>query len=1307
MMKALPFWQGFLLKYCIEKEEKMIMPRIASHKKRNYSEMCRQSKHRSGVDTIMRFTLHRIFSLILLFTICGSFVFSISAAASDYCPDTKLYELPLGSEYLIEEKKEVNRFSYGRSAIGKFKVKGPVDRETSRGEKTAYSVSGPVTFTYQYNGDFQTDNRDAWNLYDHSEKNVNGEKIPKKVKSGAIIVQKSNDGFHWENAAEPTTDFFTEFPDGSMNLYTTREEDIKGGMFYRVMVVYAMTHRTASQKVIGFIPKDEYERIECIEAYECYIELNSNLITINDIVTRDVLKNATSTNSGFYIQKNGSTGNVVVQKGSQRYTQVKDYDCFTEPGKYDITISKPLGGKYNYSITVNKGLQFSSMQPDVFASEKDEGFLTDKKISGKTVFGETSLTELSIARNAGARISTSERKGLNAYGITGQSVSLFLKVKADEDNVGKGWKLRYDDWGKKEKEKLMGSMTGEIGKGALIVQTSRDGEKWVNAEKGCYANAVYTTDFAEHYRTNENVLIYTPSGKDVMDGVYLRVYFAYQVYNENAKEYVDYIEEYAFYLCSSELNAVTIHNLSAEGTIEKNLGDADEDTIKLYRTAETMLTGDCTTTGFQIDKTLNPTAKCRVKRNGKEVSVPADGKFTQNGKYEIHLASAVGDHKDIVIYVDRHTPEEAMKIYFGNGFLRGKRIFAEGEYPVYEGGKVRFNLLSAPEDMRAVSGTIRNMSTGSEFKVLENHPPKDTTIREPGTYEAVFTTNPDYQDEDASGDTRVFTFRFTIIAEGTAPGPTVNKKSLAEYAHSTAIDSMPVYYGLTYQSAAKGDITLAFATKEAAIKYAYSYEKGMVEQQEDGSYRYDGVLQFNGRKEKYESNWDLTDVVNDIAEKSVERLYFNMADPFTYLTLSPKVLEDSKNPRIYELSKSIVIFAEGEKEILTDLDSLPIINDKPYAYLNPYDQSEDKGVNCFQFITDDYGGLDSRNVVMWDCNGKKYDIQYSRSVGQQLQTAGCASGVVEIKETTKFGDTAEYKAVYIAPNDNHTEVTLKSYNGPQSEKIILSKKMTGKTITLQSFSIESIKDDLDPYALVIVKNGQRQFFYTAMDDAKEIWSEPGSYELTCVNRLGYGYTVNIAVTESDNAVIQFAGDGIEGIPSILTYQGAKKIALPTASRYGYDFAGFKDEKTGEVYMDMLPAVTFSGESTFAAVWNPKKVSILLKDSDGNTIASADAKFGEIFDLSEYESEEKGGFKDWKHEGVLLENGNVLIDSEENIVLVAESGAKPGNGLSAASKVIVCIVVISLLTAVSGYYAYSRNKNLNNGKYGDGENEKGE
>ena len=142
---------------------------------------------------------------------------------------------------------------------------------------------------------------------------------------------------------------------------------------------------------------------------------------------------------------------------------------------------------------------------------------------------------------------------------------------------------------------------------------------------------------------------------------------------------------------------------------------------------------------------------------------------------------------------------------------------------------------------------------------------KTGIISEPGEYRAVFATSEKYFTGELAGDARVFTFHFRVIPQGTAPGPHVNQEKLKEFSHMTVTDCNPIYYGLKYSSAGTGDITRVFATQDSALQFAYNFENGKVEQQDDGTYRYTGSFDVN-QKTKFESNWDLTDAVYFFAE---------------------------------------------------------------------------------------------------------------------------------------------------------------------------------------------------------------------------------------------------------------------------------------------------------------------------------------------------------------------------------------------------------------------------------------------------------
>jgi len=68
-----------------------------------------------------------------------------------------------------------------------------------------------------------------------------------------------------------------------------------------------------------------------------------------------------------------------------------------------------------------------------------------------------------------------------------------------------------------------------VGTGALIVQKSTNGTDWENVDLSKYGKGLYTTDYFNNYAEKGDVFIYSPKGEEILKGVYLRVYYAYQL----------------------------------------------------------------------------------------------------------------------------------------------------------------------------------------------------------------------------------------------------------------------------------------------------------------------------------------------------------------------------------------------------------------------------------------------------------------------------------------------------------------------------------------------------------------------------------------------------------------------------------------------------------------------------------------------------------------------------------------------------------------------------------------------------------
>lgn len=906
----------------------------------------------------------------------------------------------------------------------------------------------------------------------------------------------------------------------------------------------------------------------------------------------------------------------------------------------------------------------------IYNPELDTGFSLSNRVD-QTVFDSNAYTSLSIFTEDGD-ISVSNYNGVTAFGVVSSDVGLSFKVN-HKANVGEKingsaeWMLGSDSWGQQEGQNINGVSTGKIESGAIVVQTSYDGQNWSNENKAKYSEGLYTTNYYYNYMTNRKT-IYYPSGEDVSKGVYIRVLYAYEVYDYKACEhptyflwwqtgyehkndnvYKNYVEAYTFYLCYNSPSVVTFHNLSLGDQIEENLKEEDASLIEIAKSTETLTNGSVTVTGFSIDNKLNQSATITVKKNNQPFEIPSNKEIRENGKYDITVRTVLGEELTTTVYVHSMNKEELYSLYFGESFLIGKRIFSKEAYPTYEGGLTSYNLLGLEDVYPAVCGEVTNKTTGTKIVLDQGWQLRQEVLVEPGEYQARIYTNTTFATDNPSGDNQTFVFNFKIIAEGTAPGPQINKESLRNFTLlSNPSNLSSTYYGVTFQSAHRGNITLAFATKKAAIDYAYNYEKGMVEVQEDGSFRYNGSLAVS-QKVKYDSAWDLTDAVYYFAEQAVQKLKFDLRDEFTYLTLSDETLSSVENLRTLELTKSVVVFANDvEKEELLVSGELPIINSKKYSYLTPGNSGEVvSGYSDFIFIKDK-NGYDSNSVVITDANGNSFTIEYNISVGEQLKSFGCCTGIITVEEKTIYGDTTTYQAVYIAENNNSAKVELNCYENKTQTTKSLEFSDNNSLFTLNAFSIKSIVDELDSYGIITVSKEGVEDFYCINEITGKLYTEKGSYIITLVNRLGYSYKFTISIDEEMYYTTELLGDGIDGSQYIM-YSDGDLVSLPQLTKYGYTFAGYKTTN-GNIYSEEVQAILLKGSSVLETVWIAKQFNMTLQ-FDSGVYEEQVITFGETYTLPTLATTYNQRFLGWKDS-----NGEFVssftVDQEGDICLTA-------------------------------------------------------
>ncbi len=1136
---------------------------------------------------------------------CLIAVINVYAANNSYSPTSILYE---NTDAFNSSAGKTETFSCGTQA-GYLSLSGSIQHQGDYYGTTAYAATECVNIAYDYTGIFQTGDPDKWNLVDSDEKNVDGTKLSKKIEKGTIVIQRSFDGRTWENACDPIYNCFDEKND-KVNLsfiYSIESDDIRKGCYYRVLVLYEMEKRTGTESTWYGGEKDVYINKYFIEKYDFYVCYGANPVQMYNVMNRSLsVSDKGTVVSGFMIDTNGTNVSLSVTRDNFSPVSAINYQSFFSPGKYSIVSTNPIGDTFTTEVTVSGGLETSAVSVTRYVNREKDGYVVSSPSGG------TPLTSLRLGQSAGAAIKTSTVNSFNAYGITGNSVSLFLRLNEAELNAS-GWYMESDDWGKKEKETVDGVHVGQIYTGALVVQKSTDGNNWVNIDSGRYSNGIYTTDFLKNFNGDGDILIYSPDGTDVLNGVYLRVLFAYEIANEAGKDDKRVIEEYKFYLCCNELDAVTIHNLTASEILNQAIGDADAITQDIYKSAESMTTGSVTVTGFSIDTSLNPTVTYTVTKNGSAVAIPNDATFTETGRYEIKLSSAVGTTKSITIFIDRMTIEQTMNLYFGNGFIDGKRIYSENFYPTFEAGYTSYHIESLSDQYQPLYGSITNLTTQKTTTINAYRNEKNGEITEPGDYEVVLCNNPTFNTDYPSGDNKTITIHFTIIPEGMAPGPVLNRQTLEASVKDSRCGIYPIYYGLIMPSSTKGYITLVFANWNDARQYAYDYEKGMVEIQSDGSYRYSPSFEIS-TKENYDSNWDLTEDLNHYAEMAVHQLYFDQSDESTYITLRETDSVPDDNLRGLRLNRSIFVYAAGQKELLTDLDALPILNDVPSAYLTPGDNGQVQYVHTpFQFVQDKYF-CDSYSVKIIDCLGDVYPIEYNKPVCDQLKELGCPTGVVKIVETTIYGDSSEYEAVYFADNDNTANVKLACYQDGEQTYVTISQDEAGEIIETGAFSIQQVSDQLDPYDLILVTDPNGNTMSFASDRTiGGAWSDVGEYTISVVNRVGNKYSFSVSIKESEYATISFQGIGTDDFESVVLQKGDRNVSLPTPTRYGYEFAGYSDED-GTIYESSISQVSFSGSRVLSPIWNPVMVPVTIVDTDGNSLYATVAAFDSLFEI---------------------------------------------------------------------------------------------
>lgn len=301
----------------------------------------------------------------------GTFLNTVSAQEPSIPIKAHAYELDDKSSYDFSSASEVSSMTFGKKTLGEFSISANVIETGTYRNTPAYGVSGNVSFSYSYDGSFQTSVLENWNLITDEGTTVGDIELSGSIGKGALIVQTCHDGSTWNNAVNPVTNFYESNPSGRDDFYTTSGEDIAQGTYYRVIFAYKMGQKTGTT---GWGPwkKDVFAYKKHVEVYQFYLVVGEGNISIHNLATDstsfenegvsstvlqkgETLVDGSMTTKGFSIDKLGSSVLVGVSKDGGKVSYVNDGATFTENGRYTVTTITKFGKQRSQTIYVFNG----------------------------------------------------------------------------------------------------------------------------------------------------------------------------------------------------------------------------------------------------------------------------------------------------------------------------------------------------------------------------------------------------------------------------------------------------------------------------------------------------------------------------------------------------------------------------------------------------------------------------------------------------------------------------------------------------------------------------------------------------------------------------------------------------------------------------------------------------------------------------------------------------------------------------------------------------------------------------------------
>lgn len=918
--------------------------------------------------------------------------------------------------------------------------------------------------------------------------------------------------------------------------------------------------------------------------------------------------------------------------------------------------------------------QSMSIGVNAYELEDNTGYIQseDKRVSSSNHPLKNNLVNISVFTQSDIQVPVIEKgkiSGYDAYGVTGNSVALKLSYNfSNPESLRTNRFYDYNDKCYKTRVYSISDDTaqnvgdierlGIVGTGAFIFQKKSDANgqwEWTTKD-GETKKSLHTVDFTEvvplsdYYKT-EKYDLYTPSGRDLSSGVFIKLTFAYELKittswehtnwlgitkTKSETEYINMLETAEFYLAQNS-GAVLFHNASTFG----KTGDEEGSGAISIDDFETILNGDVTLNGFRLDTMGVESYDIKYTFNGAEEHTAFDGQvFLEQGRYDFVINRQLGASIRHTVFVDRREVNDAVVGYFGQSLFTpdSKRVYTTGEYPAYLAGHATWHLNATDGTVAPVVGKLyKIIEDGEEEWVYDIEQSRDSdyktkalekTIYEPGIYKAEFWGNPRYlHTEELSGDLYHFTFRFEIVDEDTPVEPSINEAYLnGLYGFS---DMQSKYYAVVLPTKGEGNAIFAFSDFSGAYDFAYENERAKIIKNQN-KYIYGGKT--------YDTQKDLLAEVDKVVKTLIVERYFDSTNPESYQTA------DVADDKILDMnfSKDVIVFTNDTEQSYMKA-GLPSLNGRKYRYISPDTGEIEEGVMNFAFIK--VADFESDSVTLvHKASQKTYEIVYGVSVEYQLVLANAPSGVYTVRETNSNNATCEYDTVYIRPGEMTGTATFSLFKNGRFIEKTFGRNSTVTETGLSGFILKSLTNELDLYSIVKINHDGEVSIYN-FDEVSEMWfADGGVYEFTLADR--QGNTVEFSLIISDpvgyaDVYLQLEQEDDKITKYFHVFVG-QEIQLPTpaleSDLYVFDGWLYNDELiTDNVFIPQTGGELY--------VWQQitQKYTYLDFDTDGgNYIERMKVEIGEPIQLPEAV---KAGwtFGGWEYGGTVY-NGEYIPTS---------------------------------------------------------------